>query len=322
VRGPVRQRPHIVDADYYRLGYQLAAQLMNRAAAPAADVRPRRSGAPPIVNDDPLAVARLLLDDALIVLRWYRARHGSWMRWRRPAPHEDRLRVFLAETIVPCCALIAARRLLQLGRAEEARPLVDDVLERAARDELSYRGYYALACLEANEGGDARAVEYLGRALYKAPRARRAELAEWAQRDPAFASVREAVAELVAPAAAADASAPPSFGAADVLAHDVAALEQAVEELHDRPFGAAAARVQLASAYQLSQRTEEAVALDAQVAEALAGLLDAEHPAVVLAQQVRQRSQLLLRPSEDRFALASEALVLRDELLQALAELI
>jgi hypothetical protein len=322
VRGPVRHRPHIVDADYYRLGYQLAAQLMNRAAAPAADRRPRRSGAPPIVDDDPLALARRLLDDAQIVLRWHHARHASWMRWRRPAPHEDRLRDFLAETIVPCCALIAARRLHQLDRPGEAQPLVDEVLERAARGQLSYRGYYALACLEANDGAGADAIEYLGRALYKAPRARRAELAEWAQNDPAFASVRAAVVELVAPVPAQSASAPPAFGTAEVLEHDIAALEQAIEELHDRPFGVAAARVQLASAYQLSQRTEEAAALDGQVSDALAALLDEAHPAVVLAKQVAQRSQMLLRPTEDRVALASEAHVLRDELLQELAELI
>jgi hypothetical protein len=43
---------------------------------------------------------------------------------------------------------------------------------------------------------------------------------------------------------------------------------------------------------------------------------------VALAQQVLERSQRLLRRAEDRAALASEVLVLRDELLQALAELI
>jgi hypothetical protein len=318
VRTAVKKRPHIADADYYRLGYQLAAQLMNRAAAPAADIRPRRSGAPPIVNDDPLAVARQLLDDARIVLRWYGARRRSALRWRRPGPHEDRLRIFLAETIVPCCALIAARRLLALGRAGEAQPLVDEVLQRAASDELSYRGYYALACLEAGEGRAGDAIEYLGRALYKAPRARRAELAEWATRDPAFAPVRAAVRELVEPAAVPAAG----FGTREVLEADIAALEQAVEELSDRPLGATAARVQLAGAYQLAQRTEEAVALDARVAEELAALLDEAHPAVVLARQVVQRSQLLLRRAEDRAALAGEAIALRDELVQALAELI
>ena len=318
MRTPVTQRPHIADADYYRLGYQLTAQLMNRAAAPAADIRPRRSGAPPIVNDDPLALARRLLDDARTVLRWYGARRASALRWRRPAPHEERLQVFLAETIVPCCALIAARRLLQLRRPDEAQPLIDEVLQRAASDELSYRAYYALACLEAAEGDDADAIEYLGRALYRAPRARRAELAEWAQRDPAFASVRAAVRELVEPAAAPTGG----FGTREVLEADIAALEQAVGELGDRPLGATAARVQLAGAYQLAQRTEEAVALDARVAEDLAALLDDEHPAVVLARQVVQRSQSLLRPADDRAAVASEAIALRDELVQALAELI
>jgi hypothetical protein len=324
VTNPVRQRPHIADADYYRLGYQLAAQLMNGAAA-HADRGRRRPGAPAIVNDDPLAVARRLLEDADIVLRWYRARSRSALRRRRPAPHEDRLRTFLAETIVPCCELIAARRLHQLERADEAQPLVDDVLRRAAAGELSYRAYYALACLEANDGEHADAIEYLGRALYEAPAARRAELAEWARNDPAFAPVRAAVIALVEPRdapAPAPAPAPTTFGTADVLAADIAALEQAVDDLSDRPVGATAARIQLASAYQLAERTEEAVALDGRAAEDLAALLEPGHPAVALAQQVLERSQRLLRRAEDRAALASEVLVLRDELLQALAELI
>ena len=199
------ERPHIADADYYRLGYQLAAQLMNRAAAPQDRRRGQPSGAAAIINQDPLAVARQLLDDAAIVRRSIAARSRSRLRRRRPAPQEYRLQTFLAETIEPCCALIAARRLHQLGRADEAQPLVDDVLGRARRGELSYRAYYSLACLEANDGDDSDAILYLSRALYKAPRARRAELAEWAQSDPGFASLRVAVHDLVAPL---DASAP------------------------------------------------------------------------------------------------------------------
>jgi hypothetical protein len=195
VRNPTKHRPHIADADYYRLGYQLAAQLLNRAAIPlAADVE---TGAPQVVNDDPLAVAEQLLADARAVLAWYDARSASWMRWRRPAPQEERLRTFLAETIVPCCALVAARRLYQLDRRGPALLFVADVLRRASRGALSYRAYYALACLEANTGAVAAALGHLLRALHDAPRNRRAELAQWAESDPAFQALRGEVRSIV-----------------------------------------------------------------------------------------------------------------------------
>jgi tetratricopeptide (TPR) repeat protein len=197
---PVTTRPHIADADYYRLGYQLAAQLMNRAADSEATRDSRsRGGAPAIVDDDPLAVARRLRDDARTVLAWYEQRGRSALRWRRPSAQEERLQMFLAQTVEPCCALLAARCLHRRGRADEAQPLVDHVLELARAGTLSYRAYYALACLEANTGDPEQAIAFLSRALHDAPRRRRGELAEWASSDPAFERVRDEVLALVAP---------------------------------------------------------------------------------------------------------------------------
>ena len=304
---PDKRRPQIADADYYRLGYQLAAQLMNREAA-GQDTAGRPLGAPPILHEDPLAVAMQLLRDARSMLAWYDRRiHHNRLRWRVPTAQEQRLRTFLAATIEPSCALLAARRLHQLERADEATPLVEHVLELARADQLSYRAYYALACLEANDGDDRDAILYLGRALYKAPRARRDELAEWALQDPAFASVRAAVEELVA--------------AIDPQAARAAAAAPAAPSESRAPFGAIAESVRLASAYQLAERTEEAVALDAEVVAELEALLGPEHPAALAASEVLLSSRKLLRRAADRQAIARRAIELREELLRALAEI-
>lgn len=305
---PDTRRPQIADADYYRLGYQLAAQLMNREAA-GQDALPRPLGAPRIAADDPLAVSMQLLRDARTMLAWLQRRERSRLRWRQPTAQEDRLRTFLAATIEPSCALLAARRLHQLERHDEAAPLVEHALELARADELSYRAYYALACLEANDGADHDAILYLSRALYKAPRARRDELAEWALQDPAFASVRAAVEEIVAvldPQAAAAGTA-----SAQAPAH----TEPPAQVV------AVAERVRLASAYQLAERTEEAVALDAEIVADLEQLAGPEHAATSAAQEVLVCSRKLLRRSPDRPALARTALELREDLLRALAEI-
>lgn len=295
---PDKRRPHIADADYYRLGYQLAAQLMNREAA-GQDGLPRPLGAPRIAAEEPLDVALALLRDARAMLAWYDRRiHHNRLRWRVPTAQEERLRTFLAATIEPSCALLAARRLHQLGRADEAAPLTEHVLELARAEQLSYRAYYALACLEANDGDDRDAILYLSRALYKAPRARRDELAEWALSDPAFASLRTAVGELVA---ALDPQAPPAQTAPPAQ------------------FGEVAERVRHASAHQLAERTEEAVTLDAEIAAELEQLVGPDHPAALLAKEVLLRSRKLLRRSADRPALAEKTLELREQLLRALA---
>lgn len=341
---PQTHRPHIADADYYRLGYQLAAQLMNRAAAasragatappPAAAA----AGAREIVDDDPLEVALALIEDARTMLAWYGARRSSPLRWRRPTAQEERLQTFLAETIEPCCALIVARRMHQLGREEEAQPFAEPVLRRAREGGLSYRAFYALACLEANTGDTAGALIHLRRALEDAPRSRRAELAQWADHDPAFAPLGAAVgallAELGIEATAAPvpapvpppAVAPPTPAPADepsdmgITQTDIASLERAVEELGERPLYAAAARAELASAYQRAERSEQAVKLDGEVAVDLAAWLGREHPAALAAQEVYDHSQKLLRTSPGREALAADVLGLRDALIAALAD--
>lgn len=321
---PDARRPQIADADYYRLGYQLAAQLMNRNAA-GQNAAPRPLGAPPIVADDPLAVALALVRDAQSMLAWYGRRRRMRLRWRRPTAQEERMQTFLAATIEPSCALLAARCLHQLGRDDEAAALLDHVLALANAGELSYRAYYALACLEANDGDGDDAILYLGRALYEAPRARRDKLAEWALSDPAFASVRKAVGALVAtldpPVAAAAPAAAATAAPRDTIEADIASLERAVEELARRPLDAAAARVQLASAYQLAERTQDAVALDARIAADLEEQLTPDHFAALAARAVLMTSRKLLRGGPDRPALDRRALELREALSRALAEL-
>ena len=196
MKNPVKLRPHSADADYYRLGYQLAAQLLNRDAEPGAPAR-TEPGAPAIVNNEPLTVAQQLLGDAGAVLAWLDARRTTWMRWRRPTHQEEHLGTFLAETVEPCCAVIAARRLYQLGRAEEAQAYVADVRRRAQDGTLSYRAYYAVACLEGGTGDRHEALAHLARALRDAPRNRREELAQWARNDPDFEGLRAEVGGVV-----------------------------------------------------------------------------------------------------------------------------
>lgn len=335
---PDKQRPHIADADFYRLGYQLAAQLMNRAAvaAPGAPTTAAATAPPDLVDGDPLEVALGLIDDARTMLAWYEARRSSPLRWRRPSAQEERLDTFLAATIEPCCALIVARRMHQLGRPEEAQPFAEPVLRRARQGGLSYRAFYALACLEANTGDNPAAIAHLRRALDDAPRARRAELAHWAANDPAFAALGAALDELLAalgmtpaaarrPAAAPVSASPPAAVAAEsteieITPIDITSLERAVAELGERPLYAAAARVELASAYQRAERTEEAVKLDGEIADDLGSWLGRAHPAALAAQDVAERSQELLRASPDHDALAAGVLDLRDELIAALAD--
>ena len=337
---PDKHRPHIADADYYRLGYQLAAQLMNRVAAARAGAPapapPARAagGARELVHDDPLEIALALLDDAHTMLAWYVSRRASALRWHRPSPQEERLQTFLAETIEPCCALIVARRMHQLDRAEEAKPFVEPVLRREGTGGLSYRAFYALACLEANTGDTAAALGHLRRALEEAPRSRRAELAQWADHDPAFAPLGAAAGALLAEhgiestptPTSAPAPASPAAAPADepselrITQTDIASLERAVGELAERPLYAAAARVELASAYQRAERAEEAVKLDGEVAVDLAAWLGRGHPATLAARDVADRSEKLLRRSPGREALAADVLELRDALIAALAD--
>jgi|GEM_PF-4494853 len=264
----VKTRPHIADADYYRLGYQLAAQLMNRAADAEAPRESRsRGGAPPIVNGDPLAVAVRLREDARTVLAWYEHRSRTPLWWRRPSAQEERLETFLAQTIEPCCALLAARCLHERGRDDEAAPLVDHVLALAEAGELSYRAYYALACLQVNTGDPVGSVAFLSRALHDAPRRRRGELAQWASSDPAFERIRDEVLALVAPVAPVAAPAPAAASAPAAEVPPQAADETPAE---DDPV-AVVVRAQRALASARGWHIDEAVA-------ELRAILDEDRP--------------------------------------------
>ena len=114
--------------------------------------------------------------------------------------------------------------------------------------------------------------------------------------------------ELVARLAALRAPGDPGAAAADLAARELA-----------EPLGVTAAQVRLASAYQRDEHTEQAVALDEQIAGALLELLGAEHPTTLLADEVRTSSRKLLRSSADRAALARHVLELRERLVAQLA---
>lgn len=213
MRNPASTQRFLTDPNYYRLGYQLAAQLLNRELALREDEphyeslsgRGDEPGDDPRVSElftDPLAIAERLLVDTDSMLAWYRDRlaRAKWRPWVRAVqPHEQRLITFVSGTVEPCAHLIAAAVLLERGVTDPERVEghVDAVMERARGNELSYRGYYGLACWHARlfRASDdraflQRALGDLRTALSKASHKRAVELARWAVRDPSLRVVR------------------------------------------------------------------------------------------------------------------------------------
>jgi hypothetical protein len=202
MKDPTKNREYLTDPNYYRLGYQLTAQLLNREAAKTSRQRQEvsRTG-----ERDALDVAEHVLASTRVMLAWYcdRLNRGRWWRRRlRIKPHERRLMTFLAETVEPCTHLGAAAAIYARDPQEEERwgPHLRAVLDRERGNRLSYRAYYSLACWQAmradrSDGPVAdecykRALEYLDTALSKAPPTRAHELAEWAKRDPLLYGLR------------------------------------------------------------------------------------------------------------------------------------
>jgi hypothetical protein len=204
LKDPTKGRDYLSDANYYRLGYQLAAQLLNRRLARRDEAPPDDTARDPQGSDlpDPLDVARRVLADTRLMLAWFcdRSSRTKWRRWNRIEPHEERLITFLAETVEPCTHLAAATALherRETGDLEMAQQHVDAVMERARDNKLSYRVYYSLACWQARladpsdaEGRLELALEYLDKSLSMAPRARAIALAEWAEKDPSLTGLR------------------------------------------------------------------------------------------------------------------------------------
>jgi tetratricopeptide (TPR) repeat protein len=201
------------DPTYYRLGYQLAAQLMNSEHAreqkreqstpgPTAQLlrRPSDAGAGPTPEKtEARTTAESFERDAQKTLERFKSRENAQL-----FPHchglretEKRLQAFLKCTVVPCLELVIAA----CGRDEsEARSKVKRLELRAGYGNLSYRALYNLSCYEATnpKPNQDLAFKYLGQALRLAPGDRQRELVRWANEDPSLKSLpKEELKELL-----------------------------------------------------------------------------------------------------------------------------
>lgn len=209
VENPTNDRPYLLQPNYYRLSYQLSAQLLN-SEHPAGQrvhggkkrfdpnsILYGRTG--PRGRSDNLTRARVeaerAMDEAEAVLQWLTSRERGLWRLLQPLDHvESRLQTFLRRTVVPCLDLIVASSLRHEDWAE-AEVRVAPLRDAAERGSLSYRALYNLACFEAGSDDTlVRALALLKRALREAPEGRQRELARWAAKDPAFGQMRKAKA--------------------------------------------------------------------------------------------------------------------------------
>lgn len=206
---PASKRPYLAKPDYYRLGYQLSAQLLNRAHAvvpvrlPAEreqdlkeavlrTVLGRDQGAP--IDEAGAAEALRVADGVLSSARemscWYRERErrSKWRFWARLDEKDKRMMHFLASTAEPCLELViaAAAPLDHFGYWVS----IDLLRQRVREGRLSYRAIYNLACHEARGGVEiALALAYLRLAFRLAPADRRRELVKWAGKDPSLGNL-------------------------------------------------------------------------------------------------------------------------------------
>ena len=219
---PAAKRTFLVDPNYYRLGYQLVAQMMHREESSQEHKRRCRSAWDILSGDrveshydrpGPAVKAEDLIDDAEAVLRWFDDRRKT-KKWRLPRDkltvREERLERFQRRTVIPCLTIVIAAS-LRGTRPQESEekiaPLHTQAEEwhqtKADKRPISYRALYNLACYEA--GGDKpskeRVLLYLAAALNEAPGNRRQELGKWAGKDPSFNRFREdpAFQELLKP---------------------------------------------------------------------------------------------------------------------------
>jgi len=210
---PTAERPYLADANYYRLGYQLAAQLMHREESGQKPPRRGPEEGPEILYgraDTPSPKgpstyrvqareqAEGFLADAATTLRWLGQRRAQRKPWQSNAlkPTEERLEEFLMRTVEPTLQIIVAAS-LRSSDPKGAEDHVQTVRQRAARrgeQDVSYRVLYNLACYEAGKVEDdapLAAVRYLREALRRAPANRRQELGRWATKDPSLETLRK-----------------------------------------------------------------------------------------------------------------------------------
>lgn len=202
---PTAGRRYLKKADYYRLGYQLSAQLMNaehrrhyqrelfalsggrHGGTPAFDYifRPSSSRA--------RSSAERFVEEIDEMLEWYSRRKAKqWAFWRRLRAKEKRLEQFLTRTVRPCLELVGAASLLWDENDAGAEEKVEPLRAAALKGDLSYRALYNLACYEAHRGGRqvGQTLRYLAEALREAPADRVEELARWAEKDPSLSGLR------------------------------------------------------------------------------------------------------------------------------------
>jgi len=177
---------YLLDVNYYRLRYQLAAQQLGDALEhrPAADeltaapVEPagredelRRTiadasarleraeaGLPEVAWPDGARVAQHDAEDlsevtaATIRTLKEAPRTRPLLRRRKPNATQQRLLRFLEETVQPCSELVAAGALAALGEPRKAEkyaaPIRASVLEDRPSPRPSHRAAYNLACYE------------------------------------------------------------------------------------------------------------------------------------------------------------------------------
>jgi tetratricopeptide (TPR) repeat protein len=203
------------DPTYYRLGYQLAAQLMN--SEHAGEQKGKQSSPGPIAKllrwpgdagtgatpkkAQARATAESFERDAQEILERFKGRENAQLfpRCHALSETEKRLQTFLKCTVVPCLELVIAA----CGRdKDEAKSKVKRLELRAKYGDISYRALYNLACYEATdpEPNQDLAFKYLGQALRLAPGDRQRELVRWADEDPSFKRLpKEELDELLDP---------------------------------------------------------------------------------------------------------------------------
>ena len=185
----------LFDVNYYRLGYQLAAQRANWSL---------RTGNPEDAVDRLVAAvgaAQRVTADATTALNELAARATKrrWLGMRAGvlSPREQRLQRFLGETVRPSAAIVAAGSMLLLDDVEASRALSEPVLEQLENNRLSYRALYNVACyftaIAFTQRSDdfSAALDVLRKSLLAAPSRSRQPTAHWARTDPSLGPMRE-----------------------------------------------------------------------------------------------------------------------------------
>jgi len=209
---PTAEHKYLRDANYYRLGYQLVAQLMHGGEEVHLKHEPAVKQASDILFGEwerrdprrlnPQLQAKELLAEAEAVLEWYQQRRERRKMLRlifrdELTVKEERLERFLRRTVNPCLRIVIAASIRDRNPTEaetQIEPLRGqaDLMRGSAAEkagDLSYRSLYNLACYEAGASGGPHedgALRYLAAALDQAPPNRRVELAKWAKKDPSL----------------------------------------------------------------------------------------------------------------------------------------